>query len=212
MKWYKKLHNKLENKDSTMENLFANTAKEIMNNYLLNINNFKIELTEIEFYYFNCDTHDDHYVHIDRLQKESCDFLYVHKKSYPRGRIDITFGNQKFYGGILIRGIKINNIFVAGSATIKQYIMDIIPHEATNYELLQKYFNDNKKNIFLSKKENTNYDIYCSNRIGLNKEVDERYYNAKYRFVRADYLEQKNKQYFKSYTNLKERTKLTEKV
>ena len=93
MNWCKKLHNSIANNKISIEDIFKNTAKEIMNNYSLKIDELEIELTEIEFYYFSCDTHDDHYVHIDKLQKESCDFLYVHKKSYPRGGIDITFGS-----------------------------------------------------------------------------------------------------------------------
>lgn len=76
-------------------------------NYLLNCIELHItdkiyELTEIEFYY-NSDDHKDTSLHGDDLQKTSNQW-YLHNKG--RGGIDITFGNNDSYGGILIRGIQ----------------------------------------------------------------------------------------------------------
>jgi len=214
MKWCEILHEKLEtaNKKEDIQEIFNETAKEIMNSYILNIDNLKIELTEIEFYYFNCNTHDDHYVHIDKLQKNTCSFLYVHRKNYPRGGIDITFGNEKFYGGILIRGIKIDDKFISGSATIKKYIMEEISQEINDHKSLQEYFTIYKKNIYLHKRRNNrnnSYKIYSSTRVGLNQEIDENFYNKKYRFLREDYLKGE-KEKFIGYSNIKEKTKVNE--
>ncbi len=213
MEWCKILHEKLEmiNEESDIQELFNKTAKELMNNYILNIDNLKIELTEIEFYYFNCNIHEDTYVHIDKLQKGTCGFLYVHKKNYPRGGIDITFGNEKFYGGILIRGIKIDDKFISGSATIKKYIMEKISQNIIHeYSILQKYFDNHKDDICLNKNINKDYKIYYSTRVGLNREIDKNFYDKKYRFLREDYLKGKKEKFIIGYSNLKEKTKVKE--
>jgi 3-methyladenine DNA glycosylase Mpg len=206
--WFKNLQNKISNKEiGELQYIFYTIAKDLMNNYILKIDNLKLELTEIEFYYFECNYHKDLYVHLDELQKES-GLLYVHKKGKGYGGIDLTFGNNNYFGGILIRGIKDvkNNNFISGPAKIREYIATNLKIN-NEYKDIQKNFKTNKQKIILEKKDNVKekYDILHSIRIGLNSEINEEFYNALYRFVRLDNLEAKD---FLTYKNLKDRSKL----
>jgi hypothetical protein len=209
MTWVDELKLKISNnKDiSSMQKFFFELANNLLNNKVLKIGELEIELTEIEFYFFDCNNHNDEYVHIDELQKTS-DYLYVHKQAWRRGGIDITFGSNDYYGGILIRGIKHNNFYISGSATVKKYIASLINTSINDYKELQEYFQINKLLISLIDKNINNYKILHSTRIGLNLEKSPKYANALYRFIREDYLNETNKEIFKSYNNLKERTKI----
>lgn len=92
-------------KENNKQKEFCTIARELFNNYILNINGINYTLTEIEFYYFNTKTHKDIYTHLHYLQLEFGRF-YVHEKSANRGGIDFTFGNGDNFGGMLIRGIR----------------------------------------------------------------------------------------------------------
>lgn len=208
---FKDLHNEICTSDKTIESLqkiFYETAKHLLKTKVLKILDQEIELTEIEFYFFTCDNHSDPYVHIDSLQKSS-NKLYVHKQAWDRGGIDITFGNGRYFGGILIRGIKHNNNYISGSATVKKYIANKIDTSIDKHRDLQKYFEINQSEIFLiDKYPLTDIQLVLhSTRVGLNSEKDINYANALYRFVTEDYLIS-SIQNFESYTNLKERTKI----
>jgi hypothetical protein len=174
-----------------------------MNNYVLKIDELEIELTEIEFYYFECNNHQDLYVHLDKLQRQKGK-LYVHKKGKGYGGIDLTFGNGSYFGGILIRGIKSSNIFISGPAKVREYIAEKLNIE-NEYLKLQELFDNIENKISLEEKRNNKkeYEILHSTRIGLNEEVDEKFYNALYRFIREDNKEFKNSAKIISYlTNL----------
>ena len=140
--------------------------------------------------------------------QKTADYLYVHKQQWNRGGIDITFGDNKYFAGILIRGIKYNDYYFSGSATVKKEISRLINPTINQHKVLQDYFEENTKKISLIEKNINNYNVFHSTRIGLNKEKDIFYANALYRFIREDYLNETNKDKFKSYTNLKERTKI----
>jgi len=91
--------------ETDIENSFERISKELLKNYSLKVNDSTFLFTEIEFYYFNKDYHED---------------INTHKHELPCGRwrchgsgLDITFESNVpnktdpcFYGGILIRGIK----------------------------------------------------------------------------------------------------------
>jgi len=208
------LQAELENSNSTnklQQYLFYRITKDLMNYFVLKIDTLEIEFTEVEFYYFECQYHADPYVHLDLLQKKSSEYLYVHKKAQGRGGIDLTFGNGKFFGGILIRGIKDGKTFISGPAKVREYISEKMKIKECDHEVLQKCFKNLKKKdrLSLQKRDKLQeYDVLHSTRIGLNPEVDEKYCNALYRFVRLDSLEAKNDEMFTTYTNLKERAKL----
>ena len=80
------------------ENDFKRMAAEIMNDWILQIEDTRYRITEIEFYLKN-DTHNDVYAHGHEIQKE------VGKWYFHGSGVDITFGSGSFYGGILIRAI-----------------------------------------------------------------------------------------------------------
>lgn len=204
------LQNNISNSNKTigsLQNIFYNESINILNSKILEIPNHRIELTEVEFYFFECDKHSDPYVHVDNLQKNTSNYLYVHKQAWIRGGIDITFGNNNYFGGILIRGIKHNDDYISGSATVKKYLANLIDTSITNHISLQEYFEKNKLEIYLINNETKKNRILHSSRVGLNLYKDVNYANALYRFIREDYLNA-SKENLKSYNNLKERTKI----
>lgn len=78
--------------------------------YDLMVNNIKLELAEIEIYY-KSNNHDDPFVHGNPQQLKNLTW-YFHRQTdhgkYKGGSykgLDITFGNDSAYGGILIRSV-----------------------------------------------------------------------------------------------------------
>ncbi len=200
-----RLHHDIKNRNSSTEEfakVFYEIAKILMNEYILEIEDMKIEFTEIEFYYFDEKRHTDPYVHKHPLQK-NINTLYVHPKWGNYGGIDLTFGDDNCYGGILIRGIKLNNKYICGPAKVRDEINK--KFNAKTYFALQKNLDNEVALVQISKKDET---ILRSTRIGLSGKNEDFYY-ALYRFVREDYFEAKNKkEIFKG--NLKEITNLIE--
>ena len=87
---------------------FDSIAKKLLLGHVICINDKDIELTEIEFYYFHEKKHPDNYTHPHNRQAGQ---WRLHKQG-----IDLTFdGTTKGQdGGILIRGIKMDNKFING--------------------------------------------------------------------------------------------------
>jgi hypothetical protein len=188
------LQDEIKNTKYTVENLqglFYKISQDIISNYVLQINNLKIELKELEFYFLDNERHCDPYVHGNDLQKTTNNFLYVHNSWHRRGGIDLTFGNGKYFGGILIRGIKINDKFIQGPANSRNQIIKNLDQHFNNYEELQKYFDQNKDKIGLLKNNNAkeNKVILCSTRFGLGAKECDKFKNALYRFIDLDYLD-----------------------
>lgn len=181
---------KFDNDNEDIQCLFYDTAIKLMNNYELQINSLKFELTEIEFYFFNCDNHGDTYVHLHDLQKNTNSFLYVHEAWGTYGGIDLTFGNNKYYGGILIRGIQFSGKYIAGPAKVRDKIVAKLPPSIVSYSALQKYFNQHKEGIILNAKDNIRDNtILHAPRHNLGKKEDKDFKYALYRFARSDYVE-----------------------
>ncbi|EQB39357.1 hypothetical protein M947_07810 [Sulfurimonas hongkongensis] len=211
-RWFTKLHNKIDKSDksiTSMQEIFKDTAKSILNQKVLKIGDIKIELTEIEFYFYQSKTHNDPFVHQDSLLRDTHNYIYVHKKAWQRGGAGITFGDGKFLGSILMRGIKHKHSFFAGSATVKKYLASLLDSNIAQHEELQDYFHKHKREISLVASTKKDFKIYSSFRIGLNRDKSKEYADAKYRFVREDYLNAPKDENFKSYANLKDRTKLS---
>lgn len=183
---------------SQVEFIFSKHAEDIMNNYNLEINGLLIELTEIEFYYYETGKHEDIYTHCHNLQKDANNFLYVHPKGCKRGGIDIIFGNGTFYGGILIRGIKVNNQFIAGPANVKNKIIELLGLPACiPYQDLQNFLISLKNNIGCQKQASAvQYKICCAPRFGLmainDTTLTQMFFKALYRFAREDYFKARN--------------------
>lgn len=83
---------------------FQRIANDLLNNWVIKAEDALYRITEIEFYYRDeAGKHDDSYIHGHQLQRQKGKW-YFHGSG-----IDITFGNSKAYGGILIRAInKVN--------------------------------------------------------------------------------------------------------
>jgi hypothetical protein len=170
--------------------VFYHIAKLLMNEYYLKIDSFKIEFTDIEFYFFNCKNHRDFYIHLNELQSK-VGYLYVHGSHIKRGGIDMTFGKENYLGSFLIRGIKHKNFFMSGPANIKNFFRKEL--NCKNDNDLQKLFDElkNENKILLCNKNNENYSVLLSTRVGLNSEIDDYFSKVLYRFIRKDYLNDK---------------------
>ena len=87
------------NNIETIEQSFHDIASYLFNDYTINVNGKLYRLLDIEFYYFSEGKFKDPYIHLNELQKESGKW-YFHESG-----VDITFGADGSYGGILLRGI-----------------------------------------------------------------------------------------------------------
>lgn len=79
---------------------FRRIAEHLMNECILIVGDGRYRFTELEFYYFNKAKHADEYSHKHKMQQKK-GYWYFHGSG-----LDITFGDQEFYDGILIRSIK----------------------------------------------------------------------------------------------------------
>lgn len=193
-----------------LQYLFYQTSNNLINNYTLQIDNLVIELKELEFYFFDCEKHPDIYVHQNELQKETSNFLYVHDSWGNYGGLDLTFGNKKYYGGILIRGIKLDTCYIAGPATLRNHIMNRLDKEFNTYSDMQKYFNEIKNKICLIEKKSPslNKEVMHSTRYKLGKKENKIYKNALYRFLNLDYLNAGSKDFLNNKKNINEITRI----
>jgi hypothetical protein len=111
----------------------------------------KIIMTEIEFYYRTADdSHPDPFVHGDKDQL-SMDSFYFHRSNgttYKGGTykgLDITFGNGKDYGGILIRSALINNELIEGPCLFVDNVLKLA--ECDSIEQLVKLGGNGKSQL-----------------------------------------------------------------
>ena len=127
--------------------VFSEYANKLMNEYCLKVYDKKYNLIEIEFYFYDKENHPDPYIYCNEKQKE-CGKFYFHGSG-----MDITFGNGKCYGGILIRSIMNEE---------GQYINGSL-------KLLEELFCDeiDKLKIELIEKDIGKKNIFCSTRVGL---------------------------------------------
>ncbi len=88
---------------------------EMIADYLLNKTRLVLyqeeyRLTEVEFYYFDEVRHQDFFSHRDPLQRHLGKWYFLrHHGGYRAGTfkgLDLTFGQQGAFGGILIRGLE----------------------------------------------------------------------------------------------------------
>ncbi len=101
-KWYKSLQDALEKADenSNFEEIFKIHAQMLMSQYGLTNGTDTFLLKEIEYYFYDEVKHPDPYVHKNEKQKVAGEYYYHYSG------LDITFGKDEFYGGILIRGVE----------------------------------------------------------------------------------------------------------
>jgi hypothetical protein len=94
---------------SEVEECFDKIARALLNYTVLEVANFQYKITEIEFYFQNS-FFKDPFVHCDERQKSSNEW-YFHRRGsgYKDGNykgLDLTFGTNDSFGGILIRGME----------------------------------------------------------------------------------------------------------
>jgi len=181
---------------------FDRIAKEILNSYILKTPENEYKIKEIEFYYFLNNYHMDYYCHKDMRQKLNSQ-LYFHRFKYPekyrnkrQKGIDLTFGLNNSFGGILIRllqNIKTQK-YITGIGNITNQILEDINGAETItkiYEQNENVFSDNSI-IKLIKSENEKSNIYKKQRIGLNLkklDTDMFFLNAKYNYFTYPIIE-----------------------
>lgn len=169
-----KLNLDIDRKSSaTITSSFDRIAKDIIENWQLNLQGTLYHFTEIEFYYFNKVNHPD---------------KYSHKHAYSIGKwrfhlqgLDISLGYEKeddsdefiSYGGILLRGIRSEKEYINGPKRILAHIFKALD----NVEETNKVFG-------LVQNKNPKVQILKSVRKGLS----ERYPNynlQKYRYFHS---------------------------
>lgn len=183
-------------------------AFRLLNNYQIEVNNNYYRLIDIEFYYYNSEVFKDCYAHQDERQLANAEW-YFHASG-----IDITFGDGKNFGGILIRGIA-----KVGKGSRENYFIEKQIHGPLNVkkELMANFGSVISENPFYFRLIKINYPmeasmirakyIVKSRRIGLNEGKDsssqQQFFNANFRFV--IFFENYNFQY-------KEKTLLANKM
>jgi len=172
-----------EGLNKSYEEIFENIAQKLMNKHCLKVGEKCFEFTEIEFYYFHKKNHPDYNVHQHELQQKYS--VYFHDK-HGRGGVDIGFGDEECYGGILIRGLKtVGNEFTNGPINVA----DIISGGKDKYNEYVKRKNLLENTLQIVEKERDDTKIYKGPRYGLVRDSD--YLVRNYRFVK--YFEPKHK-------------------
>jgi len=106
---------KIDNND--IEGSFDRIARKLLTESVLKVNDKTLEITEIEFYYFCPDLHEDKYTHPHSFE--------AGKWRYHNQGLDITLqGSDIQDGGILIRGIKVGELYVNGPLKVVQKIYE----------------------------------------------------------------------------------------
>jgi len=128
--------------------------------------------TEVEFYFFKPGIHDDVHAYCNERQKE-LGRLFRHRTG-----IDITFGTNGSFGGILIRGISdiTNNKYINGCWNVLKELSD-------GYTQISS--DDLEKKVDLIEASNELDIILFSTRIGLKEKIEDTdsYISRNYRFV-----------------------------
>lgn len=194
-------------KNKKYNKIFDRLADILLNYVIININEKKFRLNEMEIY-FNNNDHPDPFVHCNEDQKKKYIF-YFHKTSntndtYKSGTfkgLDITFGeeNEKFiqYGGILIRSIvdTKNKQIIDGPCNVVNYILNETKcktiDELVNNKLSGNMSILNKQSIlylYTTRKLNK-MKVYSGPRVGLtlknmkNIKNREKYIMKNYRYI-----------------------------
>jgi 3-methyladenine DNA glycosylase Mpg len=171
-----------------IEGSFEEIADQLLNKSYWRINGGAYRLVEIEFY-LRSRGHNDMYVHADEEQKFSHKY-YFHRfrnGSYKGGTfkgLDLVFGDEDTYFGILIRSI-LNletDELVCGPCNVVNHVLkecgcDSIM-ELTGNKCLR--IRKNKHGLVLRSRVLDEEKMYCGPRIGLSK--GKKYWDSKYRY------------------------------
>jgi len=167
-------------------------ADVILNERKLLINGKLHDICEIEVYMHH-DEHSDPYVHCHPEQSTQGNF-YFHRASLKVGAkyksgtfkgVDLTYGFENIYAGILIRSIKDSEgKLITGPCNVVTYILQCYEvnsiDELTNGE--QMSFSSNGRDLLLVKTDKEDNTLYKGPRIGLSDKYPE-WRDIKYRFT-----------------------------
>lgn len=163
----------LQVNNDKIEQSFERIANDLMNKYFIQINDSRYRITEIEFYVKGED-HDDKYTHGHKLQKESGRW-YFHGSG-----VDITFGNSKMFGGILIRAIYNCNTKINESERYVYGPLNVITELFSNLKEISKGsfdFGILESNFFKFER------LIKAPRVGLNPQKQPEKYSELYRYL-----------------------------
>jgi hypothetical protein len=190
----------IDNTDrDSVEESFIKTATSLFTDYVLVVNHDYYRLLDIEFYYYAPGTFEDVYAHKHEAQ------LQMGKWYFHGSGIDITFGNGYCHGGILIRAIaKLTGEGNGDKNGIHKEIHGPLNVKTEIFSSLSSAFEREPNYLYLKdvsmERMGANMTlpdyIVKTNRIGLNAtrdELDQSFFNGKYRYVTFPYLKLKNK-------------------
>lgn len=176
----------------TIEEDFARIANELMNQWVLAVNDTYYRITEIEFYcksILDEGPIKDPYTHGHAEQKKSGTW-YFHGSG-----IDLTFGCEEYYGGILIRGI------YKFDSTLEEKFKHISGPLKSVTEILSSFGSCELKDIEFGLTESvkvttielTKKTPIKAPRVGLNLNTNEGTHDKLYRFLIAPKFTSTNK-------------------
>ncbi len=154
---------------------FDRISAELLNEISFSIAGEYHPITEIEFYYHDR-LHPDPFTHRDPLQLTT-EKWYFHRigKSYRGGTfkgLDITFGDNNSFGGILIRSIETpQGDIIDGSCLCVDYILEKTGFaKVAELDKVSSSYNiwNNNSPIFLERKNIENRSIFTCARVGLS--------------------------------------------
>ena len=182
---------------------FRTLACDIINNSQIQVAGVNLDIAELEIYYHTKD-HPDPYVHqhLDQLT-HNCWYFHKQSRSYRGGTfkgLDMTFGDTKSHGGILIRSVVHNGNLIEGPCKTVNLILTLLgierieqlvpfdgPLLATNSDILK---------LVVRAEPTSTKTIVSGPRVGLSRKEERfgwRYLMIGYRFVDISYAIKKYK-------------------
>lgn len=184
---------------STVLHSFRTIAWQLMNNYKLQSGEAFYRITECEFYYYS-ENHKDTYVHGHDRQKQTIGEWYFHGSG-----LDITLGNEKGYGGILLRGIAAvkkespipkREDAINGPLKICTELFSQLGSIELQRQHSFGFVNIEREKIGACMPETAVFEVP---RIGLNKNIDSKFAEKPYRFLSFLHLPHREQEKVKTF-------------
>lgn len=154
---------------------FDSIASQLLFGSDLVVGNESHRLVEIEFYYFG-DEHPDPFTHRDLLQLEFGRWYFHRTRGSYRGGsfkgLDLTFGDGKAFGGILIRSIETaDGKLIDGPSLCVDYLLakaGAIAIAELDAAIASRVAWDTESPLVLRWNESDRHQLYRSARVGLS--------------------------------------------